>query len=167
MRNDEGKPGMACHSAFGILPPHKPLAPWERAVILRALFQTTPSPFYHHVPTSQPQDFRLRRHQAQCFEARRAHQAAQIPWTLEGRPSPDEPAEDPSPNKAFLVRLNRYLSQCGVASRRGAEDRSSSEGRVSINGHIIKELATQVSSGRTRSWWMDPPSAPRRRSSSP
>ena len=42
------------------------------------------------------------------------------------------------------MRLNRYLSQCGVASRRGAEQ-IILEGRVSINGHVIKELATQVS----------------------
>jgi 23S rRNA pseudouridine2605 synthase len=41
------------------------------------------------------------------------------------------------------VRLNRYLSQCGVASRRGAEEIILG-GRVSINGHVIKELATQV-----------------------
>ncbi|MBE2284535.1 MAG: rRNA pseudouridine synthase [Prosthecobacter sp.] len=41
------------------------------------------------------------------------------------------------------MRLNRYLSQCGVASRRGAEQ-IILEGRVSINGHIITELATQV-----------------------
>jgi 23S rRNA pseudouridine2605 synthase len=43
------------------------------------------------------------------------------------------------------VRLNRYLSQCGVASRRGAEQ-IVLEGRVSINGHVITNLATQVSS---------------------
>jgi 23S rRNA pseudouridine2605 synthase len=41
------------------------------------------------------------------------------------------------------VRLNRFLSQCGVASRRGAEQ-IILEGRVSINGHVITELATQV-----------------------
>lgn len=41
------------------------------------------------------------------------------------------------------MRLNRFLSQCGVASRRGAEQ-IILEGRVSINGHIITELATQV-----------------------
>ncbi len=44
------------------------------------------------------------------------------------------------------MRLNRYLSQCGVASRRGAEEIILG-GRVSINGHIIKELATQVEEG--------------------
>ena len=43
------------------------------------------------------------------------------------------------------MRLNRYLSQCGVASRRGAEQ-IILEGRVSINGHVITNLATQVSS---------------------
>jgi 23S rRNA pseudouridine2605 synthase len=42
------------------------------------------------------------------------------------------------------VRLNRFLSQCGIASRRGAEQ-VILEGRVSINGHVIKNLATQVS----------------------
>jgi 23S rRNA pseudouridine2605 synthase len=41
------------------------------------------------------------------------------------------------------VRLNRYLSQCGVASRRGAEEIILG-GRVSINGHLITELATKV-----------------------
>jgi len=42
------------------------------------------------------------------------------------------------------VRLNRYLSQCGIASRRGAEQ-IILEGRVSINGHVMTNLATQVS----------------------
>lgn len=42
------------------------------------------------------------------------------------------------------MRLNRYLSQCGVASRRGSEQ-VILEGRVSINGHVITSLATQVS----------------------
>ncbi|MDB6138093.1 MAG: pseudouridine synthase [Verrucomicrobiaceae bacterium] len=41
------------------------------------------------------------------------------------------------------MRLNRYLSQCGVASRRACEQ-IILEGRVLINGHVIKELATQV-----------------------
>lgn len=41
------------------------------------------------------------------------------------------------------MRLNRYLSQCGVASRRGAEEIILG-GRVSINGHVVTELATQV-----------------------
>jgi 23S rRNA pseudouridine2605 synthase len=42
------------------------------------------------------------------------------------------------------VRLNRYLSLCGLGSRRGCEVLIQ-EGRVSINGHVIKDLATQVS----------------------
>lgn len=41
------------------------------------------------------------------------------------------------------MRLNRYLSLCGLGSRRGCE-LLISEGRVSINGHVIKDLATQV-----------------------
>lgn len=42
------------------------------------------------------------------------------------------------------MRLNRYLSLCGLGSRRGCE-LLIQEGRVSINGHMIKDLATQVS----------------------
>jgi len=41
------------------------------------------------------------------------------------------------------VRLNRYLSLCGLGSRRGVEA-VILEGRVSINGHFVKDLATQV-----------------------
>jgi 23S rRNA pseudouridine2605 synthase len=41
------------------------------------------------------------------------------------------------------VRLNRYLSLCGLGSRRGVEA-IVLEGRVSINGHFVKDLATQV-----------------------
>ena len=41
------------------------------------------------------------------------------------------------------MRLNRYLSQCGLGSRRGCEQLIL-EGRVSINGHVITDLATQV-----------------------
>ena len=41
------------------------------------------------------------------------------------------------------MRLNRHLSLCGAGSRRGCEQ-IILEGRVSINGHVVKELATQV-----------------------
>ncbi len=41
------------------------------------------------------------------------------------------------------MRLNRYLSLCGLGSRRGVEA-VILEGRVSINGHFVKDLATQV-----------------------
>lgn len=41
------------------------------------------------------------------------------------------------------MRLNRYLSLCGISSRRGAEQ-IILDGRVSINGSVCRELATQV-----------------------
>ncbi len=43
------------------------------------------------------------------------------------------------------MRLNRYLSQCGLGSRRGCEQLIL-EGRVSLNGNLVKDLGTQVSS---------------------
>jgi 23S rRNA pseudouridine2605 synthase len=41
------------------------------------------------------------------------------------------------------VRLNRFLSQCGLGSRRSSE-LLILEGRVAINGKLIKDLATKV-----------------------
>lgn len=41
------------------------------------------------------------------------------------------------------MRLNKYLSKCGIASRRGA-DRMIEQGRVSINGKPVKELGVII-----------------------
>jgi 23S rRNA pseudouridine2605 synthase len=43
----------------------------------------------------------------------------------------------------ILVRLNRYLSMCGVASRRKA-DQLILEGRVKVNGLVVKELGWKI-----------------------
>ena len=43
----------------------------------------------------------------------------------------------------MLVRLNKYLSECGIASRRKA-DEIISEGRVTINGNLVTELGSKV-----------------------
>jgi 23S rRNA pseudouridine2605 synthase len=45
------------------------------------------------------------------------------------------------------VRLQKYLSRAGVASRREGE-RLISEGRVSIDGRVVTELGTRVIPGR-------------------
>ncbi|MDW8066977.1 MAG: pseudouridine synthase [Aquificaceae bacterium] len=42
-----------------------------------------------------------------------------------------------------LVRLNRYLSMCGIASRRKA-DELILQGRVKVNGLVVKELGWRV-----------------------
>ncbi|MBD3258122.1 pseudouridine synthase [candidate division GN15 bacterium] len=42
-----------------------------------------------------------------------------------------------------LIRINKYLSQCGVTSRRGAEALIT-EGRVTINGETVSALGTMV-----------------------
>lgn len=44
------------------------------------------------------------------------------------------------------MRLNRFLSQCGLGSRRGSEQ-IILEGRVAINGREIKDLSTLVGDG--------------------
>lgn len=41
------------------------------------------------------------------------------------------------------VRLHRYLAQCGIASRRKAEE-IISEGRVTVNGNLVIEQGTKV-----------------------
>lgn len=44
---------------------------------------------------------------------------------------------------ALLVRLNKYLSMCGVASRRKA-DQLILEGKVKVNGLVVKELGWKI-----------------------
>lgn len=76
---------------------------------------------------------------------------------MEGRAPADRSAEDQvrvvvqvlrrgfAPRFLF-VRLNRFLSQCGLGSRRGCEQLVL-EGRVGLNGRQVKDLATQVNEG--------------------
>jgi len=47
------------------------------------------------------------------------------------------------PEHMNLVRLNRYLSQTGTASRRTA-DELIRQGRVSVNGRVVDELGTKI-----------------------
>lgn len=49
----------------------------------------------------------------------------------------------------MLVRLNKYLSQAGVASRREA-DRLIGEGRVRVNGRVSAELGAKVDDAADR-----------------
>lgn len=42
------------------------------------------------------------------------------------------------------MRLNKFISSCGIASRRAA-DTLISDGRVTINNQVVQELGTQVS----------------------
>ena len=46
------------------------------------------------------------------------------------------------------VRLNRYLSLCGIASRRGA-DGLITAGRVSVDGRVVRELGISVDPERS------------------
>ena len=41
------------------------------------------------------------------------------------------------------MRLQKYMAKCGVASRRKSE-KMISEGRVTINGSVVRELGTMI-----------------------
>ncbi len=43
----------------------------------------------------------------------------------------------------MLIRLQKYLADCGIASRRKSEELII-EGRITVNGVVIKELGTKV-----------------------
>jgi 23S rRNA pseudouridine2605 synthase len=62
-----------------------------------------------------------------------------------------QPSTPVSPGTAPLpaVRLNKYLAQAGVASRRGA-DELIRQGRVQVNGRPVSTLGTLVTPGRDR-----------------
>lgn len=49
------------------------------------------------------------------------------------------------PADLSLIRLQAYLAHCGVASRRASE-KIILDGRVSVNGRVVTELGTKVSS---------------------
>lgn len=44
---------------------------------------------------------------------------------------------------ARIERLNKYLAECGVASRRGA-DKMITDGRVKVNGKVVMELGSKI-----------------------
>ncbi len=56
---------------------------------------------------------------------------------LRNKPQASEPAED------GLIRLNKYISNAGVCSRRDA-DKLIAEGLVSVNGEVVTELGRKV-----------------------
>ena len=43
-----------------------------------------------------------------------------------------------------MIRLNKYLSDCGVASRRGA-DKLIESGAVAVNGEVVTQLGAKIS----------------------
>jgi pseudouridine synthase len=47
-------------------------------------------------------------------------------------------------NETAKMRLQKYMAHCGVASRRSAEGMIL-EGRVTVNGQVVRELGTSVS----------------------
>ena len=44
------------------------------------------------------------------------------------------------------MRLQKYMAECGVASRRKAEEMIAA-GLVSVNGRVVTEMGTQVEEG--------------------
>ena len=45
------------------------------------------------------------------------------------------------------VRLQKYLAECGIASRRKCEDYIK-EGRIKVNSVIVTELGTKIEPGK-------------------
>jgi 23S rRNA pseudouridine2605 synthase len=50
------------------------------------------------------------------------------------------------PTSALEIRLQKYIADCGITSRRKAESMIR-EGRVTINGEVVMELGTKVNIG--------------------
>ena len=55
----------------------------------------------------------------------------------------------PKPPPPELIRINRYLSMCGVASRRKADDMVV-EGKVEINQKVVRDLGIKIDPQRDR-----------------
>lgn len=52
-------------------------------------------------------------------------------------------SNNPSNSSEKQIRLNRFISQCGIASRRKA-DELIEKGHIKINGKVITELGTKI-----------------------
>lgn len=65
---------------------------------------------------------------------------------MQQKPKPRPKAQPSAPG---FVRLNKYLADRGVSSRRGCDEVIAS-GAVSVNGQIIKELGVKVNPGEDR-----------------
>lgn len=55
----------------------------------------------------------------------------------------EKKAQNKAESKNELIRLNKYLAMCGVASRRKA-DELIQQGRVTVNGQVITQLGTKI-----------------------
>ena len=62
----------------------------------------------------------------------------------------------------FMIRLQKFLADSGVASRRAAE-RLIAEGRVTVNGQVVTELGTKVDPVSSRITMDGQPVRPRRK----
>lgn len=60
-----------------------------------------------------------------------------------GRPSQKQSANTPKPGNPDLIRLNRYVANAGICSRREA-DTYIAAGNVSVNGKVITEMGHKV-----------------------
>jgi pseudouridine synthase len=61
------------------------------------------------------------------------------------------------------VRLNKFLAQCGVASRREA-DRLIGQGKVKVNGRVVDQMGVRIDESRDRVEVNGRPIQPERRS---
>ena len=54
-----------------------------------------------------------------------------------------DPADDTFEERIVPLRLQKFLSRAGVASRRGSENLMTA-GRVTVNGEVVRELGTKI-----------------------
>ena len=60
-----------------------------------------------------------------------------------GKPNPRKPKKQPEPQATEEIRLNRYIANAGVCSRREA-DTLIEEGKIRVNGKVVTELGLKV-----------------------
>ena len=61
--------------------------------------------------------------------------------------NPAPPSQSRTQSSAKEVRIQKYLSACGVASRRRSEQLIQ-EGKVRVNGSVVETLGTKIVPGR-------------------
>ena len=91
---------------------------------------------------------------ARPWEAGKGRGKSARPWDAAsggGKPAPErKPGRSggkPLPPPEAGIRINRYLSMCGITSRRKAEELVLG-GKVRVNGEVVQDLGRRVAPGR-------------------
>jgi 23S rRNA pseudouridine2605 synthase len=115
----------------------KPFAPRSKPSASPFAGNDKPKRNFSKEGPAEGRDFKKRDTERNFVSRDRSKDGQPAAKTMRGRKKAEEPADD------GLIRLNRYISNAGICSRRKADELITA-GVVSVNGEVISELGHKV-----------------------